>query len=64
MGDVRSEMDTKFVDEKDCLDRVGDRSEDFVYGVEEKSAAQRGVLRDTIGLDVGRGEVTGNSDLE
>ena len=28
---VKFEMNTKVVDEKDRLDRVGDRGEDFVY---------------------------------
>ena len=38
-------MDTKVVDEKDMLNRVRDRDEDFVYGDEEKGTARRGALR-------------------
>ena len=45
---VRFEMNTKVVDEKDRLDRVGDCGEDFVYGDEEKGTAQRGVMRDPL----------------
>ena len=39
LGIVRFEMDTKVVNEKDRLDRVGGRGEDFVYSDEEKGAA-------------------------
>ena len=60
VGVVRFEMDTKVVDEKDRLDGVGDRGEDFVYCDEEKDATQREALQDPIGLVVGRGEVIGN----
>ena len=56
LGVVRFEIDTKIVDEKDRLDRVGSD--------EERGAAQRGVVKDLIGLVSGRGEVIGNSDLE
>ena len=42
----------------------GYRGEDFIYGDEGKGAAQRGALRDSIGLVIGRGRTIGNSDLE
>ena len=51
---VRFEMDTKFIDEKNRLDRVGECGEDFVYSDEEKGATQQRALRDPIGLVVGR----------
>ena len=57
-------MDTEVIDRKDRLDRVGDRVENFAYGDDKNGATQRGALRYPIGLDVGRGEVIGNSDLE
>ena len=44
--------------------RVGDCGADFVYVNEEKGAAQRGALRDPIGLVVGTGQVISNSNLE
>ena len=61
MGIGRFEMDAKVVDKKDKLDKVWDRGEEFVHVDEERSAAQRGGLRDLIELVVGRGEVIGNS---
>ena len=39
---VSFEINTKVVGEKDRLDRVEDRGEDFVYCDEEKGAAQQG----------------------
>ena len=44
VGVVRFEINTKVVDGKDRLDRVGDRGEDFVHGNEKKNAVQWGAL--------------------
>ena len=43
-GVLRFEMNTKIVDEQDKSDRVGNRGEEFVFGDEEKGAAQWGAL--------------------
>ena len=64
VGIVRFEFDSKVIDEKDRLDGVRNHDEDIVHCDEEKRAAQRGALRDPIGLVVGRRVVIGNSNLK
>ena len=39
---VRFELNTKAIDEKDWVDRVGDRDDDFFYGDGEKGVTQPG----------------------